>query len=311
MNFVNHTIDGTDAPVLFSAPKTGSTPRDKRDFPTWHFPMVNDYARNAAIYEAIAALDLTGRTVFEIGTGAGLIAMYFARRGARHVYTCEMDEQLYELAVETVAQNGLSDKITVIHADSHEYIRSAAFDYSPDVIFTETLDCGVVGEGYVNVARDIAAVARPDTIILPSEVRQFGFMVSSEDIARQNSVSPAAGFDLSPLNAFSTRTYFPIRYQIYTSKTLSPVHEMRRYDYRQEPGNAGPITMSAYASGYCHGVVSYFHAQFGEAVVTNDVRDNCHWHQAFHPLAQPIQVTAGTDYQFDLQNDGSISLLNA
>jgi type I protein arginine methyltransferase len=282
--------------------------RQGRGFPTWHFSMMNDHARNSAILEAISAIDLTDKVVFEIGTGAGLVAMYFARSGARHVYTCEMDEQLYKLAVQTIAQNGLSDRITVIHASSTEFIRSGAFDFSPDVIFTETLDCGVIGEGYANVSADIAAIARPDTIILPSEIRQYGFLVNSDDIAEQNCVGSSSELDLSTINHFSTRSYFPVRYKLFKSKTLSPTAELRRYTYLDKPRNADAFSLCAYASGTSHGIVSFFHAQFGDSVVSNDVRDTCHWHQAFHPFPEPLQVKSGRKYSFLLRPDGSISL---
>ena len=39
--------------------------RKKRDFPTWHFGMVNDAERNRAIESSIAALDLKGKRVAE------------------------------------------------------------------------------------------------------------------------------------------------------------------------------------------------------------------------------------------------------
>lgn len=281
-----------------------------RKFPTWHFPMMNDHARNQGIYDSIDAIDLKDKIVFEIGTGAGLIAMYFAKRGAKHVYTCEMDKQLYDVAVQTVDANGLSDKVTVIHASSTDYIQSADFDFSPDVIFTETLDCGVVGEGYVNVAKDIAAIARPNTIVLPSEIRQLGFLVSSEEMAAQNSVGSGFDFDLSPINLFSTGSYFPVRYQMFASKALSEVANMRSYDYTETTPNGTTFRMTAYSAGVCHGILSYFHAQFGKSVVSNDPRDTGHWHQAFHPFPEPIQVTPGTTYTFVLNNDGSVSLLH-
>lgn len=299
-----HTYTPHDHGAVFP----GVPSRPGRGFPTWHFSMMNDHARNRAIQEAISAIDLTGKVVFEIGTGAGLVAMYFARAGARHVYTCEMDEQLSKLAVQTIARNGLSDRITVIHASSTEFIRSQAFTFSPDVIFTETLDCGVVGEGYANVSADIAAIARPDTIILPSEIRQYGFLVSSEDIFEQNSVRSSDNFDLSMINRYSTRSYFPVRYNSLKSKTLSPTTTLRRYTYLDKLRNADPFSLHAYASGTSHGIVSFFHAQFGDSVVSNDVRDSCHWHQAFHPFSEPLQVKPGRTYTFLLHPDGSISL---
>jgi type II protein arginine methyltransferase len=281
-----------------------------RVFPTWHFSMMNDRARNRALYDAISAIDLTNKVVFEIGTGAGLIAMYFARAGARHVYTCEMEEQMYELAVQTIKQNGLSDRITVIHASSTEFIRSGDFNFSPDIIFTETLDCGVVGEGYFNVAADISKIAREDTIILPSEIRQYGFLVNSEEFSAQNNVVSSEGLDLSGINRYSTLSYFPVHYNLYKARTLSATEELRRYTYFDHHKNANTFTLTAYASGVSHGIVSYFHAQYGKSVVTNDVRDSCHWHQAFHPFVEPIQVKPGTEYSFTLRSNGAISLSN-
>ncbi|WP_159289211.1 50S ribosomal protein L11 methyltransferase [Methylosinus sporium] len=271
--------------------------------------MMNDEARNRSIFEAISALDLAGKIVFEIGTGAGLTAMYFARCGAFHVYTCENDEQLYAIAVRNIAQNGLSDRITVVNALSTEYIRSSAFNFSPDVVFTETLDCGVLGEGFASVARDIASIARHDTIVLPSRVDQYGFLVSSGEIAALNSVIPCDEFDLSAINNFSTYSYYPVRYQMYVAQTLSEVHQLRTYSYRDPIPNLATFSLRAYRSGLCHGVVSYFQALFGKSIVTNDVRDVGHWHQAFHPFRVPIITSPGESYELKMYSDGSISLL--
>lgn len=294
--------------------RTGSQPpilednsRKRRAFPSWHFSMMNDHSRNRAIQEAIKTLDLAGKTVFEIGTGAGLTAIYFARSGANHVYTCEMDKQLYDVAVRTISDNGLSGRITVINASSTDYIKSRSLDFVPDIIFTETLDCGVVGEGYDVVARDIATVAGEHTVVLPSEIRQYGFLVNSEEIASLNQIPGVHDLNLSSINTFSTDSYFPIRYKMYTSTTLSHVREIRCYNYRESLQNTNTFSITAYGSGPCHGVVSYFHAMFGKSTVSNDVRDSGHWHQAFHPFPEPIQITTGRTYTFTIRCDGSVS----
>ena len=49
----------------------------ERQFPTWHFSMLNDTTRNAIIENAIRELDLEGKIVFEIGAGTGLVAILF------------------------------------------------------------------------------------------------------------------------------------------------------------------------------------------------------------------------------------------
>ena len=77
--------------------------KPRRDFPVWHFAMVNDLPRNEAIERAVASLDLAGRTVVEIGTGTGLIALLFAKYGAARVVTCEMNANLAGVAQRIIA----------------------------------------------------------------------------------------------------------------------------------------------------------------------------------------------------------------
>ncbi|WP_261144775.1 hypothetical protein, partial [Streptococcus mitis] len=83
-----------------------------------------------------------------------------------------------------------------------------------------------------------------------------------------NGVDTAEEYDLSALNKFSTQSYYPVRFQLYNSKTLSEVQKLKSYDYRDKLPNLTRFSFKAYRSGLCHGVVSYFHAQFGSSVVT-------------------------------------------
>ncbi|KHD28857.1 SAM-dependent methyltransferase [Xenorhabdus nematophila] len=69
-----------------------------RSFDSWHFSMLNDNVRTFALESAIKELDLNGKKVFEIGTGAGLTSMMFAKYGAKKILTCEINKQLYEQA---------------------------------------------------------------------------------------------------------------------------------------------------------------------------------------------------------------------
>ena len=92
-----------------------------RTFPTWHFSMLSDRIRNNTIFEGISRMDVEGKTVFEIGTGAGLIAP-FARQGAKKVVTCEVNEELAELAQYNIDKAGFSDIVTVVNMKSSELI---------------------------------------------------------------------------------------------------------------------------------------------------------------------------------------------
>ena len=51
--------------------------------------------------------------VFDVGTGSGILAMAAALLGAKTIHAVDIDEKAVEVARENIAQNGLSDRVTV------------------------------------------------------------------------------------------------------------------------------------------------------------------------------------------------------
>lgn len=278
-----------------------------RDFPAWHFAMLNDHARNAAIERAIAGLDVKGRTVFEIGTGSGLVALLFAKYGARHVYTCEMNHNLLAVAQRIVSASPWRDRITLIAGPSSEVIDSGALPEVPDIVFTETVDCGVVGEGFFDIRRDIQRLAGPHTLVLPDAIHQIGCLIASEQIDGLNRVGTVCGFDLSAFNAFSTRTYFPVRSALYDFTILSRPQVLRTYSYTGDC--SGQVsTVDVVADGAADGVLTWFDLRFAAISVSNSLDVASHWHQAYHPLPRPAPIAAGDRVRVRIDDTGLASL---
>jgi len=265
--------------------------------------MVNDVPRNQVIEKSIAAMDLAGKTVVEIGAGTGLIALLFAKYGAEHVYTCEMNGNLAAVAQRIISATPYANRITLINENSTVAIDRGHLPYRPDVIFTETLDCGVVGEGFVPIADDIEAIAGPETLILPRNVRQFARLIESESLANLNRASSACGFDLSALNEYSTGNYFPVHTELHRHRFLSETAIVRDYTYVDCPK---PLVhrLKATATGTISGVLSWFSADFGGAIVSNEPGSGSHWHQAFHTLPEDIQVEAGVEVSLLIDDGG-------
>jgi hypothetical protein len=61
-------------------------------------------------------LPLIGRIVVDIGANIADSSLYFIRQGAKKVYAFEPDRALYELAIENVSLNSMSDRIETIFA---------------------------------------------------------------------------------------------------------------------------------------------------------------------------------------------------
>ncbi|MCA1493670.1 50S ribosomal protein L11 methyltransferase [Ensifer sp. NBAIM29] len=283
--------------------------QEKSKVPAWHFAMMRDSARNTAIEAAIASCNVMGKTVVEIGTGAGLPAMLFAKYGARKVFTCEMDERVAGAARDIVQTNDLHDRIVVIAKSSRQAILDGDFPSAPDIVFTETLDAGVVGEGYEAIAEDIRQIASPSTVMLPQRVQQFGFLCSDVQAFEKNSIFNQCGCDLSGFNLFAERSYFSVNQVLHDPVCLSPTVLFRNYDYLN-PNALEPVEhqLIAHSSGICHGMTSYFDALFGKFLVTSRGRTS-HWPTAFHPLREPMPVESGRHYHLRGDKTGAIDLL--
>ncbi|TIT21156.1 MAG: ribonucleotide-diphosphate reductase subunit beta [Mesorhizobium sp.] len=278
--------------------------------PRWHFTMMHDSARNAAIEAAIASSNVRGKTIVEIGTGAGLPAMLFARYGARKVFSCEMDERIAGAARQIIRANELQDRIAVIAKSSRQAILDGDLPSAPDIIFTETLDAGVVGEGYEMIAEDIRQIASSTTVIMPNWVQQFGFLCTDAKAFQRNSVFNQCGFDLSGFNLFSEHSYFPVSQMQHDPVPLSPTFVLRNYDYLN-PNTLDRVEhhIITHNTGLCHGMTSYFDAHFGKFLVTSKGRSG-HWLAAFHPLQEPIQVESGRHYVLKGDKTGLIDLVS-
>lgn len=277
--------------------------RPRRDFPVWHFAMVNDVSRNQVIEKSIAAMDIRSKTVVEIGTGTGLIALLFVKYGAEHVFTCEMNQNLAAVAQRIVASTPYANRISIINESSTAAISRGHLPHRLGIIFTETLDCGVVGEGFMSIADNIVAIAGPETIIMPRHMRQFARLIESKSFANLNRASTACDFDLSVLNEFSTGNYFPVHTELHRHRFLSDTAIVRDYAYIGCP-KAHVHRLKVTATGTVSGVLSWFSADFGGAIVSNEPGSGSHWHQAFHTLPEDIRVEAGGEMSLLIDDGG-------
>ena len=80
-----------------------------------HEEMLKDNTRTRTYQQAIEnnPNDFKGKIVLDIGAGTGILSIFAARAGAKHVYAVENAEIAY-FAEEIVKRNGFSDRITVI-----------------------------------------------------------------------------------------------------------------------------------------------------------------------------------------------------
>ena len=257
-----------------------------KQVPRWHYAMMNDITRNDAFKAALkAALSgLGGKGTLDIGTGAGLLTLIACQAGADWVVSCEAVPPIADAAREIVRINGFADKATIIAVPSFELDARAHLPRPADILVTETVDCGLVGEGILPIVRHARNhLLAPKFQIIPANAKVFCRLIESEAIHQLNFANRAAGFDVTPFNRFSTRGYFPCRLRDRPHRFLSEPIEVLTFDFARDPltPHERMLTVRASADGLLHGVAFWWVLTLGPDITLTNSPENrkTHWYR--------------------------------
>jgi hypothetical protein len=196
-----------------------------------HLLMVNDVPRGQRYLEAMQAKIRPGDIVLEVGTGAGLLSCLAAQLGAGHVYTVEQSPILHRVACNVVAANGLSDKITLINANSRDLPSLGIVKEPVNVFVTETIGTQGLDEGIVPIFGDIKVLLAPDAKVIPESVKFKHCLVNMSGIREQVEIlHPILGVDLRPLNDEVKSNNMYWMHPIEPWRELSTTAETPEYD---------------------------------------------------------------------------------
>lgn len=135
--------------------------------------------------------------------------MFAARAGAKHVYCCEMSKTIAEIASRCIAKNGYGNKITLLKKHSSDICIGVDLPSKVDVIVTELVDSGLLGEHIISTleyAREHLLV--DGGIVIPYSAEIYGVCISSSSIAsRQRLLSPRRHLDDTASNYWSNIQY--------------------------------------------------------------------------------------------------------
>lgn len=78
--------------------------------------------------------------ILEVGTAIGYSAINFSKYLSgdnSHILTVEKSEDMYNEAIKNISNVGLTEKITVVHADATEYLPTLSEEEKYDVVFID------------------------------------------------------------------------------------------------------------------------------------------------------------------------------
>jgi predicted O-methyltransferase YrrM len=111
----------------------------------YHQTMLSDGLRNKLLYKAIKKRVKPGTHFLDIGAGTGVWAILAAKLGAERVVAVEIEEALIPILYKHAQENGVAQKIEIIHGHSDHVKLKGKFD----VIVSELFGGDALGESTV------------------------------------------------------------------------------------------------------------------------------------------------------------------
>lgn len=276
--------------------------------PDWHARMMNDTRRNHAYDAAIRRAVKPGTRVFEIGTGAGLLAMMAARAGAAQVISCEMNPAVAEVAREIVARNGFADRITVLTKHSRA-VTPDDLGGPADLLLSEIVDDCILGEGVLPAHEDaVKRLLKPGGQVIPASGVVRVALVESRS-AESSWIGHIDGFDVRAFRKFINHRNKVTSSDPHT-RLASEVADLFRFDLAC-PNVAKPATTSVSlralggaANAVAHWIALELDAQTRYENCPNADFRSC-WEIPLVPLAHPLDLQAGQNLTVHASHDRS------
>lgn len=301
-----------------SGVRTAVTAALSRSVAEFHVPMLQDDVRNRAYARAIAKAVRPGMRVLEIGTGAGLLAMRAARAGAQ-VVTCEANPLIAAAAVEIIAANGLSDRISVVAKRSDALRIPEDLPEPADLVIHEIFGAALFDEGVTTALTDARhRLVRAGAPALPPRAGLRCALVRAGRPHRRADLRDVEGFDLSHFELLARYTQSSKAFARHRLEPVSAPHAALAMDY-DAPPPFGPaldtITLTSHG-GRIDGIAQWIAVDFaqGDALLENDPFGEgatSSWGARYVPLVNPIESAPGDAISVTLRHRGGLLMIDA
>jgi len=274
----------------------------------YHHSMLVDRQRTEAFLAALMAEVRPGDVVVDIGAGTGVLSMFAAMAGARHVYAIE-EGPIGEVAARAIERNGFMHRITLLRGTSTE----VELPERATVLVTETIGNVGLEEGITGWVRDAwERLLTPDARVVPRSADVIAVPVELHYDHAELSLwkRPQYTLDLGPLLELGANNL--LWAELAPDNLLAEPVPIIGVDFRAapEPDIAGSARFIAKRTGVLHGVGVWFNAELvpRRPLTNGPPLRTPSWNHGFLPLLDPIQVSEGDeiDISIDVASDGAV-----
>ncbi|KAL5163464.1 putative histone-arginine methyltransferase 1.4 [Glycine soja] len=274
--------------------------------------MLQDYVRTGTYHAAVLEnrTDFIGRVVVDVGAGSGILSLFAAQAGAKHVYAVEASE-MAEYARKLIAGNPtLAQRITVIKGK----VEDVELPEKADILISEPMGTLLVNErmleSYV-IARDRFLVPAGKMFPAVGRIHMAPFTDEYLFIEIANKAlfwqqQNYYGVDLTPLHGTAFQGYFsqPVVDAFDPRLLIAPsmfhVIDFTKIKEEELYEIDIPLRFIASVGTRVHGLACWFDVLFDGSTVqrwltTAPGSPTTHWYQLRCVLSQPIYVMAGQE----------------
>ncbi|KAJ4952030.1 hypothetical protein NE237_028862 [Protea cynaroides] len=266
-----------------------------------HEEMLKDTVRTKTYQNVIYqnAFLFRNKVVLDVGAGTGILSLFCAKAGAKHVYAVECS-QMADMAKEIVEANGFSNVITVLKGKVEEIVLPVA---QVDIIISEWMGYFLLFENMLNTvlyARDKWLI--DDGLVLPD--RASLYLTAIEDAEyKEDKIefwNNVYGFDMRCIRKQSMME--PLVDTVDQNQIVTNYQLLKTMDIsKMAPGDASftaPFKLVAERNDYIHALVAYFDVTFTKChkltgFSTGPRSRATHWKQTVLYLEDVLTICQG------------------
>ena len=266
-----------------------------------HEEMLKDEVRTRTYEMAIKQNPhlFEGKIVLDVGCGTGVLSMFAAQTGAKHVYAVDCSS-IIDQAKAIVKLNKFDDKITLIQGKIEEIELPVP---KVDVVLSEWMGYCLLYESMLDsvlFARDKWLV--PNGVVFPDKAVLYLAAIEDGQVKREriDFWDDVYGFDMSPIKEIAIKE--PVVDMVDSKALLTDSVPVLTLDIltctKDDLDFKNPFRLKTQRNDYIHGLVAYFECAFTQVhkpvgFSTAPFARYTHWKQTIFYLEETLTVCEG------------------